>query len=60
MEGEGDEAKLVFNEGSGTVPAPRKRDSIAREAERLLTNFDLDSAGVSPVAPTGALSGGAE
>ena len=54
----GDE--LVFSQGTGSIPAPRKRDSIAREAERLLTNFDLDSAGVSPVAPTGALSGGAE
>ena len=54
----GDE--LVFSEGTGSIPAPRKRDSIAREAERLLTNFDLDSAGVRPAAPTGALSGGAE
>ena len=53
----GDE--LVFSQGTGSIPAPRKRDSIAREAERLLTNFDLDSAGVRPVAPTGALSGGA-
>ena len=24
-----------------SIPAPRKRDSIAREAELLLTNFDL-------------------
>ena len=53
----GDE--LVFSQGTGSIPAPRKRDSIAREAERLLTNFDLDSAGVRSVAPTGALSGGA-
>ena len=31
VEGEGDERKLVFNEGSGVVPEPRKRDSIARD-----------------------------
>ncbi len=60
VEGEGDEAKLVFNEGSGTVPAPRKRDSIAREAELLLTDFDLGHAGYSPSepTPTGALGSG--
>ncbi len=45
---------LVFTEGTGSIPAPRKRDSIAREAELLLTNFDLGHAGVSsPQAPTG-------
>ena len=38
--------KLVFSAGTGSIPAPRKRDSIAREAELLLTNFDLGRAGL--------------
>ncbi len=42
-----EDGKLVFNEGTGSIPAPRKRDSIAREAELLLTDFDLGHAGVS-------------
>ncbi len=51
----GDE--LVFTEGTGSIPAPRKRDSIAREAELLLTNFDLGHTGVSrPQAPTGVVA----
>lgn len=60
VEGEGDEAHLVFKEGTGSIPAPRKRDSIAREAELLLTDFDLGHAGVSTPAPAGAIGGGAE
>ncbi len=60
MKGEGDEAELVFNEGTGSIPAPRKRDSIAREAELLLTNFDLNNAGMGTPAPAGAIGGGAE
>ncbi len=56
VEGKDEKAKLVFKEGSGEIPAPRKRDSIAREAELLLTNFDLGHAGVSPTrAPAGTL-----
>jgi len=39
------EEKLVFNPGSGTIPAPRKRDSIAKETELILTNFDLGNTG---------------
>ena len=50
---------LVFAAGTGSIPAPRKRDSIARDAELLLTNFDLSHAGVSGGAPAGSLSGGA-
>lgn len=46
--------ELVFTQGSGEIPAPRKRDNIARETELLLTNYDLGNAGVgssgSPVA----------
>ena len=41
------DGELVFEAGSGSIPAPRKRDSIAREAELLLTNFDLGHAGSS-------------
>ena len=53
-----EDGELTFEQGSGSVPAPRKRDSIAREAELLLTNFDLGHAGVSP-APAGSLTDGA-
>lgn len=37
---------LEFKQGSGVVPAPRKRDSIARDAELLLANYDLGHAGL--------------
>lgn len=42
-----EDGKLVFNQGSGSIPAPRKRDTIAAEAELLLANYDLGHAGVS-------------
>lgn len=45
VDSEGNE--LVFVKGSGSIPAPRKRDTIARETELLLSNYDLDNAGVS-------------
>ena len=51
--------ELVFKEGTGSIPAPRKRDSIAREAELLLTNFDLGHAGSSRLGPAGSLTDGA-
>ena len=58
-----DGEELVFNEGTGSIPAPRKRDSIARDAELLLTNYDLGHAGASSgggsVAPAGTIAGGA-
>ena len=51
---------LEFKQGSGVVPAPRKRDSIARDAELLLTNYDLGHAGLpSAASGGGAASGGA-
>ena len=57
-----DGEELVFSEGTGSIPAPRKRDSIARDAELLLTNYDLGHAGVGSgrVAgtPAGSLAGG--
>ena len=52
-----DGESLVFAAGTGSIPAPRKRDSIARESELLLTNFDLGHAGVSNSG--GSASGGA-
>ena len=48
---------LAFVPGTGSIPAPRKHDSIARDAELLLTNFDLGHAGVS--GSGGSASGGA-
>ena len=38
--------KLVFNAGTGSIPAPRKRDTIAAEAELLLAGYDLGHAGI--------------
>ena len=42
-----EDGKLVFNAGSGSIPAPRKRDTIAAEAELLLAGYDLGHAGTS-------------
>ncbi len=52
------DGELVFSEGKGEIPAPRKRDSIAREAESLLPQFDLSHAG-APSSGPGISSGGA-
>lgn len=38
---------LVFTQGTGSIPAPRKRDTIAEEAELLLADYDLGHAGLS-------------
>ena len=38
---------LVFNQGTGSIPAPRKRDTIAQEAELILSNYDLGRAGLT-------------
>ncbi len=51
------DGELIFTAGSGSIPAPRKRDNIARETELLLTNYDLGHAGVS--SGGGNASGGA-
>ena len=52
-----DGESLAFVLGTGSIPAPRKHDNIARDAELLLTNFDLGHAGVS--GSGGSASGGA-
>lgn len=39
------DGELTFTPGTGEIPAPRKRDSIASEAESLLPQFDLSHAG---------------
>ena len=51
------DGELVFSEGSGVIPEPRKRDSLARDAELLLTNYDLGRAGLPSAG--GSMSGGA-
>lgn len=50
------DGELTFSQGSGVIPEPRKRDSLARDAELLLTNYDLGHAGISR---GGSISGGA-
>lgn len=50
------DGELVFTPGEGEIPAPRKRDSIAREAESLLPQFNLSHAGTTG---PGVSSGGA-
>ena len=49
--------KLVFTPGEGSIPKPRKHDSIARDAELLLTGYDLDRAGMDT--PSSGMSDGA-
>ena len=39
------DGELTFTPSTGEIPAPRKRDSIAHEAESLLPQFDLSHAG---------------
>ena len=39
------EESLEFSLGEGAIPAPRKRDTIAKEAELLLTGYDLGNTG---------------
>ena len=41
------DGELTFTPGTGEIPAPRKRDSIAHETESLLPQFDLSHAGAS-------------
>lgn len=52
------DGELTFTPGTGEIPAPRKRDSIAHEAESLLPQFDLSHAG-APSHGGGVLSDGA-
>lgn len=42
-----EDEKLVFNQGTGSIPAPRKRDTIAQEAELILSNYDLGRTGLT-------------
>ena len=55
------DGELVFAAGSGSIPAPRKRDSIAKDTELLLTDYNLGAAGLpsSSGSGGGAASGGA-
>lgn len=49
---------LVFKAGTGSIPAPRKRDTIAKEAELLLSEYDLGRAGLTPRSGRGNSTGG--
>ena len=49
--------KLTFTQGKGSIPAPRKRDNIARETELLLTQYNLGAAGTG--VPSGVTGDGA-
>jgi ATP-dependent Clp protease ATP-binding subunit ClpC len=53
------EGELVFTAGTGSIPAPRKRDSIAQDAELLLKGYDLGNTGRALGSGGGAASGGA-
>ena len=53
------DGELTFTAGEGEIPAPRKRDTIALEAESLLPQFDLSHAGVSSGSGGGVSSDGA-
>jgi ATP-dependent Clp protease ATP-binding subunit ClpC len=39
------DGELVFSAGEGSIPAPRKHDSIARDAELLMKGYDLGNTG---------------
>ena len=52
-----EDGKLVFTPGSGSIPAPSRRDTIARETEQLLKGFDFSD--TSRMLPTrGGAAGG--
>ncbi|MBE6472083.1 MAG: ATP-dependent Clp protease ATP-binding subunit [Coriobacteriaceae bacterium] len=48
------DGELVFEKGSGDVPEPRKRDTIAQEAELLLRDYNLGNASI----PSGGIASG--
>ena len=48
------DGELVFSQGSGDIPEPRKRDTIAQEAELLLRDYNLGHASV----PSGGVAAG--
>ena len=54
IEADAVDGELVFTAGEGEIPAPRKRDSIAREAESLLPQYSLGFAGSGKGASGGA------
>ena len=41
-ENDENEKEIVFSSIEGEIPEPKKRESIARKTERLMTEFDLD------------------
>lgn len=55
-----EDGKLVFKEGTGSIPAPRKRDSIARDAELLMRGYDLHDTGRALGSGSPSAAGAAE
>ena len=54
------DGELTFEEGEGSIPSRRKRDTIAREADRLLSGYDFsNTANVPSGRGGGAANGGA-
>ncbi len=52
-----DGEELTFKKGTGSIPEPRKRDTIAQEAELLLKGYDFNNTGAhlgGPVQSDGA------
>jgi ATP-dependent Clp protease ATP-binding subunit ClpC len=54
-----EDGKLTFKQGTGAIPAPRKRDTIAKEAELILGRYDLGRAGLGRGSGAGTSSGDA-
>lgn len=50
--------ELTFKKGSGSIPAPRKHDSIAKDVELLLKGYDLSDTSRALTSGGGAASGG--
>lgn len=48
------DGELVFTAGVGSIPAPRKRDTIAKEAELLMSGYDLGHAGLPSAGSEGS------
>ena len=53
------DGELTFEAGTGSIPAPRKRDTIAQEAELLLKGYDLSDTSRALTKGGGSASGGA-
>ena len=50
--------KLVFTKGKGSIPAPKKRDGLAKEADLILTDFNFDNTSFGGGSGSSGSSGG--